>query len=543
MSRPPSISRRRLLELVGAAGMGGLAGCGDQTGRQTPVGTEVSTPTKTASPTSTDSPIETPTETAAPAVFELRNLQYPENISEGASAEIQIEIANTGDQQGQTSVYVEFGPITRSRDIELAPGETTKLTFKFETNAAPGTYELTVSEIASGDVIRREIKVEHAFQNFVDTTGQYFTLDGSQFYYNGANSSRLFAASRAYINDLFSDAQKMGLSVIRTRGYGRAYCKYWGGEGESGDYENTCNRNVHRFQKQPGVVAESARRKLDYVIYQARKYGIRLVIHFVNNFGTAETLGTMNWYVDHSETAEAHDDFYTDENVKNAYKKHVKSLLTRENRFTGLEYREDPAIMMWELANEPNAKSDPSGELMGEWIQEMSSYIKQHDSNHLVSTGQQGYYTDSDPTTGTDFIGHHQIESIDACSFHVYDDYGYVPHAPSEKWIPRHATDAHETVGKPVYAGEYGVSCHGDEFTDEELREIRIEVYSKFHDLFDQADVDGAMFYELFSDEYLRGDDKYCGIPNFYRHKEWRKIVQQYSNQVEEKSGDSAQGN
>lgn len=39
----------------------------------------------------------------------------------------------------------------------------------------------------------------------------------------------------------------------------------------------------------------------------------------------------------------------------------AQTLLTRKNHLTGVEYRDDPTILAWELMNEPRCTTDPSG--------------------------------------------------------------------------------------------------------------------------------------------------------------------------------------
>ncbi|KAL6315247.1 hypothetical protein AAG906_000325 [Vitis piasezkii] len=51
--------------------------------------------------------------------------------------------------------------------------------------------------------------------------------------------------------------------------------------------------------------------------------------------------------------------------------------------------------MAWELMNEPRCQAD-SSERMG-WVQEMASFVKSMDKNHLLEIGMEGFYGDSMP--------------------------------------------------------------------------------------------------------------------------------------------------
>ena len=78
--------------------------------------------------------------------------------------------------------------------------------------------------------------------------------------------------------------------------------------------------------------------------------------------------------------------------IKDAFKRYVKEIVTR--------YKDSSAVMAWELANEPRCgadgtrnlpKSDSCGpELLSSWIDEMSTYIKSLDPDHLVTWGGEG---------------------------------------------------------------------------------------------------------------------------------------------------------
>jgi len=77
------------------------------------------------------------------------------------------------------------------------------------------------------------------------------------------------------------------------------------------------------------------------------------------------------------------------------YHDYIRAVVTRRNSVTGLLYRDDPAIMAWQLANEPRpGGSDETGRrhmaAYLAWIDATARLIKSLDPNHLVSTGSEG---------------------------------------------------------------------------------------------------------------------------------------------------------
>lgn len=54
-------------------------------------------------------------------------------------------------------------------------------------------------------------------------------------------------------------------------------------------------------------------------------------------------------------------DFFTNPKILGWYQNNIKTIVTRRNNITGIEYRNDPAIFGWELINEPHVPGDDSG--------------------------------------------------------------------------------------------------------------------------------------------------------------------------------------
>lgn len=296
-------------------------------------------------------------------------------------------------------------------------------------------------------------------QGFVRREGSRLAVDGQSFYFAGANQYYLFYKSRRMIDEVLEDAARMGLTVMRTW----AFC-----DGEWND--GFC------FQPKPRVYDEATFRNLDYAIYKAGQLGIRLILTFVNNW---DAFGGMNAYVRWSPTARTHDDFYSDPETKAIYRDYINYVLWRTNSVSGVRYKDDPNILMWELANEPRIERSRAHELYA-WIDEMAAYIKSIDSNHLVTTGSEG-------DIASDFVATHASPHIDVASFHLYpEDWGYGD-AQTINYIERQTQSARKYLGKPIFCGEMGRRDRG----------TRDAKYSSWYNEFARLGVDGANFWLL----------------------------------------------
>ncbi|KAE8728358.1 Mannan endo-1,4-beta-mannosidase 7 [Hibiscus syriacus] len=121
------------------------------------------------------------------------------------------------------------------------------------------------------------------------------------------------------------------------------------------------------LQYSPGSYNELMFQGLDFVVSEAKRYGIKLVLSFANNydqFGGKKQY--VNWARNQGQSIGPADDFFTNSVVKEYYKNHINTVLIRRNTLTGVAYKDEPTIMAWELMNEPRCLSDPSGNTMQE---------------------------------------------------------------------------------------------------------------------------------------------------------------------------------
>ncbi|XXG40047.1 hypothetical protein AAC387_Pa01g0855 [Persea americana] len=298
--------------------------------------------------------------------------------------------------------------------------------------------------------------------------GNQFMVNDQPFYVNGFNTYWLmvFAAdqsTRGKVSEVFQQASSVGLSVCRTWAF------------NDGQWR--------ALQKSPAVYDEEVFKGLDFVISEAKKHKIRLILSLTNNWAA---YGGKAQYVKWGKAAglnvSSDDDFFSDPTLKSYYKAHVEKILTRVNTFTNVTYKDDPTIFAWELMNEPRCLSDPTGDRLQAWIQEMALYVKSIDSRHLLEIGLEGFYGPSTPDrapfnpntfstqVGTDFIRNHQAFGIDFASVHIYAD-SWISQSISDKhiqftktWMQAHMDDAEKTLGMPVIFGEFGVSAKDQGF-------------------------------------------------------------------------------
>ncbi|KAF9892614.1 hypothetical protein FE257_001016 [Aspergillus nanangensis] len=314
---------------------------------------------------------------------------------------------------------------------------------------------LSLALVAGGVNARK-----HSPRGFVTTSGTKFQLDGKDFYYAGSNAYYFpFNDNETDVELGLTAAKKAGLNVFRTWGFNdknvttvEGGLPDYGGEG-AGETEVV-------FQRWANGTSTIDLKPFDKVVDAAEKTGIKLIVALTNNWAD---YGGMDVYTVNL-GGQYHDDFYRLPRIKAAYKRYVKEMVTR--------YRNSPAIMAWELGNEPRCGADgvrnlprsPAGctpELMTEWIDEMSTFIKHLDRNHLVTWGGEGgfnyesedwAYNGSD---GGDFDGELALKNIDFGVFHSYPDWWSKTVPWTDQWIRDHAKSGRK-ARKPVVHEEYG---------------------------------------------------------------------------------------
>jgi len=99
----------------------------------------------------------------------------------------------------------------------------------------------------------------------------------------------------------------------------------------------------YALQPKAGEFSEPTFEGLDYVLDEARKAGVKLILAFTSNW--TPTGGLPEFVKWAGLTSQP--DFYTNPKAKQLYKDTVKTILTRTNSINGRVYRDDPVIMAW----------------------------------------------------------------------------------------------------------------------------------------------------------------------------------------------------
>lgn len=115
--------------------------------------------------------------------------------------------------------------------------------------------------------------------------------------------------------------------------------------------------------------------------------------------------------------------FYASDAAVSLYRDYVSALVGRINTITGAAYRDDPAIMSWQLANEPRpgGRAEVSARNMPaylNWIGETARFIKSLDANHMVSTGSEGRMGCADSEQCV--LDAHASHDIDYLTAHIW---------------------------------------------------------------------------------------------------------------------------
>lgn len=253
------------------------------------------------------------------------------------------------------------------------------------------------------------------------------------------------------------------------------------------------------LQQAPGQYNDTILAGLDFLLSEMERRGMRAVLYLNNawewsgGFGYyLEQVGKGKTPLPNSAGYDAYVDhvaqFAANDSAHQLFYDYVRFILGRTNRYTNRAYIDDPAIMAWQIGNEPRpfGKGNENFEAFAGWLSETSALIRNLDKNHLISVGGEGFVgTDQDTTL---FRRISADPNIDYITIHMWPTHwGWarkdscqadVENAciESKKYAMAHVAIARE-LDKPVVIEEFGYPRDGFKFSPDVATTARDRYY------------------------------------------------------------------
>lgn len=382
-------------------------------------------------------------------------------------------------------------------------------------------------------------KQESTSNEFIRVENGQFIRNGKPYYYVGANfwygailGSEGEGGNRERLHQELDFLKSIGVDNLRIL------------VGADGDRGITAKVEP-TLQIEPGVYNDTILAGLDYLMMEMGKRDMAAILYLNNSW---EWSGGYSMYLQWAGKGKAPvpavdgwpaymefvQQFVQCDSAKALFSNYVKDIITRENRFTGKKYIEDPTIMSWQIGNEPRAFSDENKEAFALWIADVAAQIRSLDPNHLISTGSEGKHGCEQDIDLFERI--HADTNIDYLNLHMWPyNWGWVKEDSLNEGITgakekaKAYLDEHLIIGakyqKPVVMEEFGFPRDGFKFSKDTPTTARDEFYKYIFELISSDAQQKGLFagcnfwawggFAELSDEHIyweKGDD-YTGDP------------------------------
>jgi len=252
------------------------------------------------------------------------------------------------------------------------------------------------------------------------------------------------------------------------------------------------------LQQEAGVYNDTIFDGLDFFMAELGKRDMYAVLYLNNSWewsggygqylnwagkGDVPEKGVYDWPVFVKHVAQ-----YADcDSCHTLFLDHVKTVLSRTNKYTGKKYTDDTAIMSWQIGNEPRAFSDEGKEGFKKWLKETTALIRSLDGNHLISTGNEGLMGCEEDMQLYEAIN--TDENVDYITIHIWPknwswiDITKIPASVdtaiirTDKYIDDHLAIA-KKLGKPVVIEEFGFPRDNHKYTLDDPVTARDKYYA-----------------------------------------------------------------
>jgi len=256
---------------------------------------------------------------------------------------------------------------------------------------------------------------------FVTTRNGQFFVNGSVFKFVGTNAYWLHALNTDQdIDNTLAAIRAANFTVVRTWAFNDVATIP-----ENGTWFQHISNGTLTINDGPNGL-----QRLDKVVQLAQKHGLYVLLSLTNNWspipgidqplppgfnpiqvrqlggtnGTNTTLprnalsnsyGGMDTYVRNFGGPQEHDQFYVNQTFIRAFMNYTSQIVSR--------YANQSNLFAWELANDPRCNSSIPASVgcearnVTQWHSTLAQHVQTVDPNHLVSSGNQGYFCASCP--------------------------------------------------------------------------------------------------------------------------------------------------
>lgn len=331
--------------------------------------------------------------------------------------------------------------------------------------------------------------------DLVRVEGHRFTLGGSPYYFVGTNY--WYGTLLGLETDKRRGIERLRGELDLLKQNGVTNLRLMAGAEGSGPM-NGVLRVGPPLQPKQGQFDESVLKGLDIVLDEMGKRQMKAVIFLSNNWDWSggfqqyliwNGVISSDWLTKKPNWDELRDNtamFYSCKPCKDAYFEQVRFVVSRTNKISGKKYTEDPAIMAWELANEPRPMRPAANEDYKKWIADSADFIKRLDPNHLVTTGHEGRIGTQDIKL---YEAVHAGKNIDYLTIHIWPkNWGWFENGKlaegfsnavkeTENYINENAAVARR-LNKPMVIEEFGLPRDGQSFDPASTTNLRDRYYT-----------------------------------------------------------------
>lgn len=333
------------------------------------------------------------------------------------------------------------------------------------------SYLLVMAAIITGCSNKKTS--EETKEPLITQQGVQLIKNGKPYHYIGTN---MWYASVLGSTGKGGDRERLCRELDYLKSIGVTNLRILSGPDAGSDLANPAKPYL---QSAPGVLNDTILRGLDFVIAELEKRDMDAVIYLNNawdwsggygfylkecGYGDSPNTNVPGGY---SEYVNYCANFSREPKAIEMYYHYIKSIVSRKNSITGRSYKDEPAIMAWQLCNEPRPFAKENKGRFAEWISGAASLIKSIDPNHLVSTGSEGYIgCEVDMELCREI---HADKNIDYLTIHIWPvNWGWAPRSnpdsgidnaciESGKYIAEHIELAKQ-LDKPLVIEEFGYS-------------------------------------------------------------------------------------